>query len=644
MAYGKIIEGVLQGNERGYAFLLPKDEKQDDYFIPHSDLKNAMHGDTVMCETTCGNGARTTARVLKIIKRGISELVGTYFTCKSGGFVVPDDRKYFCDVFIPFGKGMRAKSGDKVVCKILYYPKKQNLEGLVKKILGRQFSKTAELKSIEYTYRLPEKFPDAVLRKAKLLPPALTEFDIAGRQDYRNLTVFTIDGDSSKDFDDAVSIERLNDGKYLLGVHIADVSHYVKQDDDIDREAFERGTSVYFPESVIPMLPEELCNGICSLKEGVDRLTLSCMMTVDKNGNVTDNFITPSVIKSKARLTYSGVQKIFDGDKELSEKYSDIIGDLFAMNELTDVLIKKRDKNGSIDLDVKESEIGVVNGEIVIGASKRDRAHRLIEEFMILANCTVAEYVFYMDKPFVYRIHDKPAEDKLENFYTFLKGLGIQSKRSKEGVYSKDFQLILKKSENTPAYTVINRVMLRSMQKAKYSPDNIGHFGLSVKHYCHFTSPIRRYPDLLVHRIIKDLLKGENVEEKYGDKVYACSQKSSEKERNVIEAERAVDDFYKIAYISGYEGEEFDAVISGVTAYGFFAELENGVEGMVKIETLYGKRYRFDEKNFLLTDGEKTFKLGQTVRICVAGVNLNSRRAEFVLVNDNRCKNDEKVV
>lgn len=641
MAKSIVIEGVLQGNERGYAFLLPTDKTKEDYFIPHSDLKGAMHGDTVLCETTSGSGLRTTARVLKVLKRGITEIVGTYFTCKSGGFVVPDERKYFCDIFIPFGKGVRAKAGDKVVCKILFYPKKQNPEGIVTKILGRQFSKKVELASIMHTYHLPDSFPDAVVASAWQVAKPVNEDDIVGRKDFRNLITFTIDGEDAKDFDDAVSIERTSDNKYFLGVHIADVSHYVKQNSVIDKEAFERGTSVYFPEKVIPMLPEALCNDVCSLKEGVDRLTLSCMMTVDKTGKVVDSYITPAVIKSTARLTYNKVQKILDGDISLREEYSRVKDHLLIMDELADILIKRRDEDGSVDLDVKESAIYVdAKGEISVEPATRDKSHRIIEEFMILANCTVAEYMFYLDKPFVYRIHDKPTEERLENFYSFIKGLGINARRNREGVYPKDFQIILKNAENTPVFTVVNRVMLRSMQKAKYSPEDIGHFGLSAKHYCHFTSPIRRYPDLLVHRIIKDFLAGVIVEEKYKDIVYSASSKSSDMERNAIEAERAVDDYYKILYISGYEGEEFDAVISGVTNFGLFAELENGIEGIIKIDTLVGKRFKYDEKNFVLSDGVSSYRLGQQVRIKVAGVNLSDRRAEFILLNkNNRCKN-----
>lgn len=635
MVKREIIEGKLQGNERGYAFLITSDQSTEDYFIPHSDLKGAMHGDIVLAETTNGQGNRTTARVLKVLERGITELVGTYFNCKSGGFVSPDERKYYNDIFIPFGKGVRAKPGDKVVCKILSYPKRQNPEGIVTKILGRQFDKNTELKSIIYTYKLAEKFPKPVLEEAdKILPP--TEKDFKNRKDFRNLLTMTIDGEDAKDFDDAISIEKLSGGNYRLGVHIADVSHYVKFGGQIDRQAFERATSVYFPEKVIPMLPEKLCNDLCSLKEGVDRLTLSCVMDVDKNGKVVDYFIAPSVIKSGARMTYTTVQKMIDGDKEVLKKYNSLVKNVMIMNELADILIDKRGEQGSIDLDVKESAIYVdKSGQITVQTAPRDKAHRIIEEFMILANVTVAEYMFYLEKPFIYRVHEKPTEERLENFYLFLNGLGVKYKRKKDQVFPKDFQAILKNAEDTPAYTLINRVMLRTMQKAKYTPVDVGHFGLSEEHYCHFTSPIRRYPDLVIHRILKDFLLGkEQLEKKYGEFVFEASKQSSEKEKNATEAERAVDDYYKLLFIENYIGEEFDGVVSGVTGFGVFVELNCGVEGLVKIETLKGKRkFIHDDKNYTLSDGKNTYKLGQKVKIKVAGVNISERKAEFIMVN-----------
>lgn len=636
MARREIIEGKLQGNERGYAFLIPTDNRKEDYFIPHSDLKGAMHGDTVLAETTDGGGNRTTARVLKVLERGITELVGTYFTCKSGGFVSPDERKYYNDIFIPFGKGVRAKAGDKVVCKILSYPKRQNPEGIVTKILGRQFDKKAELESILYTYKLGGKFPKPVLDAAKAVSSP-TENDFENRADYRKLLTMTIDGEDAKDFDDAISVEKLKGGKYRLGVHIADVSHYVIAGGAIDKEAYNRATSVYFPEKVIPMLPEKLCNDVCSLKEGVDRLTLSCVMDISKDGKVLDYVITPSVIRSSARMTYNKVQKIIDGDIALIKQYKPLDKSITLMNELADILIDKRDREGSIDLDVKESAIYVDDsGEIVVTPAPRDKAHRIIEEFMILANVTVAEYMYYLEKPFIYRIHERPTEERLENFYLFLSGLGINAKRKKDGVHPKDFQTLLKKAEGTPYYTLINRVMLRSMQKAKYTPVDVGHFGLSVNHYCHFTSPIRRYPDLVIHRIIKDFLSGKyNLEEKYCEFVFDAAKQSSEKERNATEAERAVDDYYKMLYIENYIGEEFDGLVSGVTGFGVFVELNCGVEGLVKVETLKGRRkYVHDEKNYTLSDGKTAYKLGQKVRVKVVGVNMGERRAEFLMVNE----------
>lgn len=630
-----ILEGVLQGSERGYAFLIPSDETvKNDYFISHSDLRGAMHGDRVMCEITSFNSERTTARVLKILERGIERLVGTYFYTRTGGFVVPDDKKYFTDIFVPSAKGLRAKSGDKVVVKILSYPKKKSPEGMIIKILGRQFEKTAELKSILYTYNLPEKFPKSVLDCVEETAKEPTEKDFANRKDFRDLVAFTIDGEDAKDFDDAVSIEELKGGLFKLGVHIADVSHYVKPNTPVDYEAYKRGTSVYFPERVIPMLPERLSNDICSLREGVDRLTLSCVMTVDKNGKVKECEVCPSVINSKARLTYNFVQKILDGDDNAKNARPEITEKILAMDKLADILSAKRKEKGSIDLDVKESDIKVSSlGKISVSAARQIKSQKIIEEFMILANVSVAEYMYYLENPFIYRIHEKPSEERLNTFYAFLNGIGVKARKNKDGVYSKDFQTILSSVENTPFYTTVNRIMLRSMQKAKYSEVDKGHFGLSENHYCHFTSPIRRYPDLTVHRIIKDFLSGNaDLQGRYGQFVIDASKQSSEKERNAMSAERAVDDYYKILYISEFEGEEFDAVISGVTNFGVFCELENGIEGLVKIETIKGKKFTYIPEKFTLTDGKKSFRLGEKVKIIVAGVNVIDGRAEFLLV------------
>ena len=628
----QVIEGVIQGNERGYGFLMPTNPDLEDFFIPHGDLKGAMHKDLVLAEATYGKGERTTARVLKILQRGMTEIVGTYYSSRNGGFVVSDDKKYSTDVFVPFGKGVKAKTGDQVLCKIMAYPQRKNPEGLIKEILGRQFSKQAELKSIYRTYGLEDDFPLNVKKYAQSLSQPSKD-DFINRSDFRALNIFTIDGDDSRDFDDAVSISKDKKG-YELGVHIADVSHYVKDGNPIDREALIRGTSVYFPESVIPMLPEELCNDICSLKQGEDRLTLSCIINIDNTGEVYNSRVVKSVINSKSRLTYSKVQKMIEGDSEIINQYNHVYEDLSLMNELADILIKRREKEGYIDLDVKESLITVdKDGSINVCPAPRDKAHRIIEEFMILANVCVAKIMTELSIPCLYRIHERPDEEKYRQFLTFLRGLGINQSFVEE-LTTRDYQEILDRVKDHTAYNVINRVMLRSMKKAKYSPIAKGHFGLGEKLYCHFTSPIRRYPDLFVHRVLKDYLEnGESfVYKKYQSIAPSVAEKSSNAERNSIEAERAVDDYYKALYVSNFVGEEFDGIISGVTPFGIFVELESGVEGLVKVETLKGRAYKYDENNFLLSNGESKYKLGQVVKIKVAGVNIADRRAEFLLV------------
>ncbi len=626
----EVIEGKIQGNRRGYAFLMPLDDSGIDYFIPHCDLRGAMHGDTVLAETTFGVGERTTARVLKVINRGVKEVVGTYSQSRNGGFVTPDDDKFFTDIYIPQGSGLRAKNRDKVVCKILAYPKGKCPEAQIVKILGKQFEKTAELKSIIYSYKLPERFSENVIRDTNNLIGEISNEEIKNRKDFRDDLIFTIDGETAKDFDDAVSIRKEKDFFYL-GVHIADVSHYVKEGGFIDAEAFNRGTSVYFPESVIPMLPERLCNDLCSLRPNEDRLTLSCVMKINLKGEVVDSEIVSSVINSKYRLTYNFVQEVLDGKIKCVDKK--LLSSLKLMDELTDILIKKREERGSIDLDIKESSIAVTNGEIKIELAKRLKSHRIIEEFMILTNVTIAEYFYYLEIPFVYRTHGKPTEERLDDFYAFLEGLGVRYKRRKDEVFSKDFQAILN-NVNENIAPLVNRVMLRSMQKAKYTPTCEGHFGLSEKFYCHFTSPIRRYPDLAIHRIIKYFLKNgiKGLEEKFSDYSYESSVKSSEREKIAKDAELAVDDYYKLLYISDYEGEEFDGVISGVTSFGIFIELENCIEGLVKVETLPGKNYQYDKNKFSLSNGNITYKLGQKVKIMVSGVDLTDKRAEFILL------------
>jgi ribonuclease R len=628
----KII-GRIDGTKNGYAFLVPDDKQKPDYFISKSDLKGAFHNDRVEALVEEYKG-KTCGRVLKIIERGNDTIVGTYRTNRRGGFLSPDDPKFNFIVSLPFGKGQKAKSGDKVVCKILSYPKNSIPEGIVVKILGKEYTRRAEVDSIIYSYGINDAFPKSVIEYANSFPNELSKKDYENRRDLREEIIFTIDGDDSRDFDDAVSITKTEKG-YVLGVHIADVSHYVKYNAIIDCEAQKRLTSIYFPEKVVPMLPEKLSNGLCSLNPNEDRLALSCVMTVDFNGKVIDNEIFTSIIKSVARTTYKNVEKVIIGDYEkdiFGEKTDLLVEKIYLMNELCDILLKVRDEKGSINFDLKESTISVVNEEVVVSQNVRLKSQKIIEEFMILANVTVAEYLGYLSLPCMYRVHGEPTQEKLEIFYSFLNSLGVKYSKKRDEIYPKDFQKILKAEKDKPYFSVINKVMLRTMQKAKYSPENVGHFGLSEKNYCHFTSPIRRYPDLMVHRVLKDFLDGKDVVKKYASDIKSLANLCSEKERNAEEAERAVDDYYKVEYMSDKIGNEYDGVISGVTSFGIFVETDFGVEGLVRIENLPGNRFVFNERNFTLSNGRTTYKLCQKVKIKVMSVDYGSRRIDFNLI------------
>lgn len=625
------VEGGLQGSERGYAFLLNED---GDYYIAAEDLHGAFHGDRVLAREIRSRGHSRQAEVVKILARGNALLSGTFVNNRCGGFVTPDERRFFADIFIPQGASKGAESGDKVAVKITEYPRRGNPKGEIAEVFGRQFDRNAELKSIMYAFGVAGEFSKAVKTAAKKAASEDISAEKARRKDLTGELVITIDGEDARDFDDAISIAK-DDRMYKLGVHIADVSHYVKEGTAVDKEAFERATSVYFPEKVVPMLPESLSNGACSLVEGEDRLTLSCIMLVDENGTVVSHEICESVIRSAARMTYTNVQKILDGDRALSAKYARLKNMLRDMESLYKILAAKRAARGSVDFELPETQIEINGGEIELKKRPRDTAHKLIEEFMILANETVAEHLFGAKAPCVYRVHERPEAGKLAVFYDFLEGLGVTIER-RESVTGKDFSDILAALKGKPYYPVVNSVMLRTMQKAKYAPADIGHFGLASRHYCHFTSPIRRYPDLVVHRILRTCLqKGVSAAKKaYGDAVGEAAAQSSAKEIKAQEAERAVDDFYKVSYLAGHVGEEFDGVISGVTNFGLFVELENTAEGLVRIETLKGGWYEFDEKNYALKNKRASYRLGQSVKIRVDGVNMMNRKAEFSLVND----------
>lgn len=626
--------GTVQGNERGFAFIIPDDKsvRDGDFFVPRRALNGAMNRDKVLAVHK--RGTEDEAYVLKIIERGQKRIVGTFEKDKRAGYVLPDDKHFDSDVYVPLSLCMNAKPGDKVVAEITSYPKNAMVGGKIVEILGESGDFYTEELSIIRSYGLIEEFPAEVERAAEEV--ARQPITPGKRRDLRNLLTITIDGEDTRDIDDAVSLER--DGQnYVLGVHIADVSHYVKLNGKLDREAYARGTSVYFPDMVLPMLPKALSNGACSLNEGEDRYAMSCFMVFDQSGKKLGYDICESIIKSDHRMTYTEVTAILDGDEAVTKKYADVAPMLREMEKLCLKLEKRRKAAGSIDLDVKEAHIYVnEQGEIVIPDYERSVSHRIIEQFMVSANESVADFAFKRKAPFLYRVHEQPSPEKASTFFSFLRDLGITPMGNVQDLQPSDFQKILKEVEDKPYSPVVNRVMLRSMQKARYCEDNLGHFGLASQCYCHFTSPIRRYPDLFVHRVLKKLLAGDDAGAKktYGPIAHEAGIDTSECERRADMAERDVDDLYKVVYMQDKIGEEFDAVISGVTNFAVFAELPNTIEGIMRIETLPQDSYAFIEEKFLLKGIKHSFKIGDPIRIKVAGCDYGNMRVEFVPICD----------
>ena len=620
-----LIRGTVQGNERGFGFLLREDGGAD-LFLPHHALHGALHGDRVFARLVGGERGDE-GSVYCVLSRGMRTLTGTYSREHKGGFVEPDERRFAERVRVV--GGLRAADGEKVLVKLVAYPDGHDPEGEIVEVLGKSGDLAAEVTAIIRSQNLKEEFPQKALTDAQKAAgePVL----LGGRRDFRGDTVITIDGDDSRDFDDAVNVTR-SEGGYRLCVHIADVSHYVARGGAADKEAYERGTSVYFPERVLPMLPESLSNGACSLNEGEDRYTLSCVMQVDGHGKVTESEIVRGVIRSCARMTYTKVTGMLEGDEALRREYAAILPMCEDMRDLAEILMKKRAARGSIDLDVPEPKITSEGGQITIAPAERGIAHHIIEEFMILANETVATFAAGYDLPFVYRIHEKPTEERAASFQAYLRELGVEAKFRPDNVRPGEYGRVLASLEGKPLRGVVNTVMLRSMSKARYSPENKGHFGLASKCYCHFTSPIRRYPDLIVHRILGAVLDGEaaGAEESFGKFVAAASVSCSESERRADEAERAVDDLYKVWYMRTHLGEEFDGAVTGVTAFGVFVGLPDTVEGLIRIENLPEDEYEYVEERYLLKGRKHSFTIGDALRIKVAACDVGTRRIEFV--------------
>ena len=621
------IRGTISGNERGFGFFVPDDPNRDDLFIPHRALRGAFHKDVVLAFAK--NAAMgDEGEVLTILQRGYKELVGTFRRERTGGTLHPDDRKFSTDIFIPSDRCKGAADGVKAVARIRSYEGRMPV-GEITEILGESGDFFVEERALIRAHNLKEDFPPEVLEAAERQAERSPLDDLTGRIDLRDDLIITIDGEDTRDIDDAISIRR-EGGKFYLGVHIADVTHYVRWHSPIDNEAFSRGTSVYFPDRVLPMLPTALSNQICSLNEGVPRLTLSCFMTIDMNGKVLERRVVPSVICSRHRMTYKAVTAIAQGDAEMCAEYPDLVEFVQTAVELTKILKRARESKGGVALDVKEAKILYENGTISIPDYERTISHEMIEQFMVLANESVATIMTEKAMPFVYRIHERPGEEKAQDFLTFLREAGVFAKFDPSRVTPADYQNLLRSLEGSPLYALVNRVMLRSMMKAAYSPENVGHFGLASDCYCHFTSPIRRYPDLCIHRIIKEsFLAPEKTREKYKKFVTEAAVQSSACEKNAAEAERDVDALYIVAYMQDKIGEEYDATISGVTSFGIFAELANTVEGLVPLETLPDDSYEFIEERFQLRGTKESFHLGEAIRVRVAGVDWGTRRVQF---------------
>jgi ribonuclease R len=580
-----------------------------------------------------------------ILKRAVTEVVGTFEKSKRFGFVVPDDKRLNDDIFVLKRDFNGAQKGDKVVVEIRKYPDKDNsAEGRIKEIISRSGEAGGDIKALIRQYNLTKEFPEKANAEAKKIGREVTAKDLIDRRDLRDKVIITIDGADAKDFDDAVSVERLNNGNYLLGVHIADVSYYVKDGGNIDKEAYKRGNSVYLIDQVIPMLPETLSNDICSLKPKVDRLTLSVDMEIDLKGKVVSYDIYESIIRSKERMVYTDISDMLEKNAvDLQSKYSHIYQEILLMHELAQILRKAREERGSLDFDFDEAYISL-NEEgipISITTAERREANKIIEEFMLITNETVAEHFYWMELPFVYRVHEKPSPEKIDEFKRFIQSFGFILKGNSENVHPKNLNEILHKVEGKPEENVVNTVMLRSMKKAFYDTECLGHFGLGIKYYCHFTSPIRRYPDLMIHRIIKESLKGmlDGKRIKYFKrKTKKAAEKASDTELVAQELEREVEKLKKAEYMSYHVGEVFDGIISGVASFGLFVEIENTIEGMVKIDTLNDDYYDYESTKYRLIGRRtnKLYTLGDKVTIQVESVNIQNREINFIIVPEQQ--------
>lgn len=650
---GRTLRGVYQAHPRGFGFVTIEGET-DDIFIPEKETNGALHGDTVeILLTASPEGKRKEGKIVKIAERATAKIVGLYQVAKGKhyGFVIPDNQRFLQDIFVPEERAKGAVDGHKVVVELTSYGSDNaKPEGKIVEILGHVNDPGVDIMSIVKSYDLPVEFPEKVMNQAERVPEEVSDADMAGRKDLREWVMVTIDGEDAKDLDDAVSLTRTEDGKnWILGVHIADVANYVQERSALDREALHRGTSVYLADRVIPMLPHRLSNGICSLNAGVDRLAMSCIMTVDAKGDVIDHEICESVIRVNERMSYTSVKKILeDHDEEETTRYIDLVPMFEEMEQLAGILRNRRHQRGSIDFDFPESKI-MLDEEghpMEIRSYDRNVATKIIEDFMLLANETVAEEYYWREIPFVYRVHETPDEDKIKKLAILINNFGYSLHISDE-VRPGQIQKLLAKIQGTPQETMISRLALRSMKQARYTPENDGHFGLAARYYTHFTSPIRRYPDLQIHRIIKDDLRGRMNEKKmehYQTILPEVTRQASETERRAEEAERETIRLKKAEYMEAHIGEVFEGVISGITNWGIYVELSNTIEGLVHVANMYDDHYDYYEDRYEMV-GEHTgkmYKLGETVYVRVIDADCLTRTIDFEMADEGDMEDGEE--
>lgn len=639
-------KGIISIHPKGFGFVEIDD--MDDVYVRSEDLNGALHKDTVLVKILpSSKGDSLEGEIAQVLERGMKDFIGTYYEIKQVGYVKPDNSRYHAVVAIPKNKTKGAVKDHKVRVRIVDYLENNVVKAEVTEILGHKNDPGIDILSVVYKYDIVPEFSPEALHQAAEIPNEPDPESYKGRRDLRGETIVTIDGDDAKDLDDAVHVRMLDNGNYLLGVSIADVSYYVTEGSPLDREAFFRGTSVYLVDRVIPMIPHRLSNGICSLNPQVDRLTITCEMEISPKGEVVSHEIFPSIIKTTERMTYNHVNRILiDEDPELCERYATLVPTFKLMYDLSKILREKRHDRGSIDFDLEESKILVDEYGFPIDVVLRQReiAERIIEDFMLAANETVAEHFHWMDVPFIYRIHEHPKPEKLERFYKLARALGYEIKGTKDHVHPKALQMITEAVHGKPEHAAINTMMLRSLQKARYSEESLGHFGLAAEFYTHFTSPIRRYPDLIVHRLIRRYLFDQDLSKETLDYYTAImpeiGEQTSKRERDAIDAEREVEDMKKAEYMTQFIDEEFEGVVSSVTKWGMYVELPNTIEGLVHVNDLTDDYYEFDEDNLALI-GRRTkaiYKIGDIVKVVVAAASKEERTIDFQLVGMSKSR------